>query len=235
MRSATRRSRCSSPPRSSARRSGSARSPLLRRCHVGLQKSVSTRSSARTSSGARAALRSQARTSSRFATCSSETSRTGRSRAPSALMEAGDRASGLTSFLSAARLYEQALELLPEDDARRADLLLRLGRALQYTADEGAERVLEDASRALLGAGRRESAAEAQTLLSVVWWDRGKRDRSAEHLDQARRLIGAEASETRAQVLARFARAQTIAGEYDEAIPAATEALAIGERLGLDG
>jgi tetratricopeptide (TPR) repeat protein len=156
-------------------------------------------------------------------------------RAREALTEAGDRASALTSFRAAARFYEQALELLPEEDPGRPELLLRVSRALHYTADERAEALLEEASRALLRAGKNERAAQAHALLNEVWWDRGKRDRSFEHLDYARSLIGTEVSETRAHVLARFARTQEIAGEYDAAIPAATEALAIAEQLGLDG
>ncbi len=156
-------------------------------------------------------------------------------RAREALTEAGDRAAVLTSFRSSARFYEHALELLPEEDARRPELLLRFGRALHYSADERAEWMLEEAVRTLLGAGWSEKAAEAHALLNEIWWDRGKRDRSFEHLDQARRLIGPEATETRAYVLARFARTQQIAGQDHEAIPAATEAVAIAEQLGLDG
>jgi class 3 adenylate cyclase/tetratricopeptide (TPR) repeat protein len=156
-------------------------------------------------------------------------------RAREALTEAGDRASALTSFRSAVRFYEQALALFQPDDPGRPELHLRLGRALHYTADARSEQVLEDASRALLDARRKERAAEAHALLNEVWWDRGKRDRGFEHLAYAKSLIGTEATEMRAQVLARFARAQSIAGEYDEAIPAATEALAIAEQLGLDG
>jgi class 3 adenylate cyclase/tetratricopeptide (TPR) repeat protein len=152
-----------------------------------------------------------------------------------ALIGAGDRAALLTSFRSAARFYEHALELLSEEDVGRPELLLRLGGALHYTADERAEQMLEEAARTLQSAGNRERAADAHALLNELWWDRGKRDRSFEHLDVARRLIGAGASDTRAQVLARFARTREIAGEYDEAIPAATEALAIAEQLGLNG
>jgi class 3 adenylate cyclase/tetratricopeptide (TPR) repeat protein len=155
-------------------------------------------------------------------------------RAREVLVEAGDRASALTSFQSAARFYEQALELSPTEQAQRAKVLLRLGRALHYAADRRAERVLEESSSALVDAGHTEHAAEAHTLLSELWWDRGKRDGSYEHMDRARALVGAEASETRARVLARFARMQAIATEYEGAVPAAKEALAIAEQLGLD-
>ncbi|HEY5872685.1 MAG TPA: AAA family ATPase, partial [Gaiellaceae bacterium] len=154
-------------------------------------------------------------------------------RARDALIEAGDRATGLTASASAARFYEHALELLPDHDPRRPELLLRFGRALQFIANERAERVLDDASQALIDAGESVGAADAQVQLSSIWWDRGKRDRSVEHLTRAQDLVGAEPSATRALVLVRFAFMRRTAGEYEDAIAAATEAFAIGERLAL--
>ena len=88
-------------------------------------------------------------------------------RARDALIEAGDRATGLTASASAARFYEHALELLPDHDPRRPELLLRFGRALQFIADERAERVLEDASQALIDAGESVSAADAQAAVEL--------------------------------------------------------------------
>jgi class 3 adenylate cyclase/tetratricopeptide (TPR) repeat protein len=155
-------------------------------------------------------------------------------RACDALIEAGDRATGLTASASAARFYEHALELLPHHDPRRPELLLRFGRALQFIADERAEGVLEDASQAFIDTGESVGAADAQAQLALIWWDRGKRDRSVEHLSRAQELVGAEPSATRALVLARVAGIRAAAGEYEDAIPAATEAIAIGKRLGLD-
>jgi class 3 adenylate cyclase/tetratricopeptide (TPR) repeat protein len=155
-------------------------------------------------------------------------------RAGDALIEGGNRATGLTAFATAARLYEHALELLPDHDSRRPELLLRFGRALQFIADERAEGVLEDAAQALLDVGTAAGAAHAHVLLGSVWWSRGKHDRAVEHLSRAQELIGAEPSEIRAQVLARSARIQAIAGNNEEAVSAATEAIAIAERLALD-
>jgi tetratricopeptide (TPR) repeat protein len=153
-------------------------------------------------------------------------------RALAAAVKAGDRALALNAFSPAARLYSQAVSLADSADVERPELLFRLGRALHYAADEGAEQALEEAARKLAAAERGERAAEAHAFLSQLWWDRGQRDRSFEELERARKLLGADESEARARVLARLARAQTIAGKHDEAIRAGGEALAIAERLG---
>jgi tetratricopeptide (TPR) repeat protein len=148
--------------------------------------------------------------------------------------EAGDRAVALNAFAAAVRFYSHALELSLPDDPEHAELLFRFGSALHVAADERAEQVLEEASRELIAAGRPERAAEAHGLLSVHWWYRGKRDRSRQHLDHARALLGAGQSEARARVLALVARAYAVADEDEAAIEAGREALAIAERLGLD-
>jgi class 3 adenylate cyclase/tetratricopeptide (TPR) repeat protein len=155
-------------------------------------------------------------------------------RARDVAREAGDRALGLNAFRSAAHFYLKAVELSDRGDVGRPDLLLRLGRALRLSGDERDESVLEDALHELLAAGRTGGAAEAHVLLSELWWDRGKRDRSNEHLDRAQELLGSEASNARARVLSRVARVQMIAEEHDDASRAAREALLLAERLGLD-
>jgi tetratricopeptide (TPR) repeat protein len=149
-------------------------------------------------------------------------------------LEAGDRALGLSAFAAAARFYAQALGLAPPNEARRPELLLRLGRALHYGADRRAEELLEEASQELVASGLPEAAAEAHTLLSELWWDRGKRDRASDQISRARELVGLDASEARARVLARMARHRMLAAEYEDAIRAGQEALAIAEPLGLD-
>jgi class 3 adenylate cyclase/tetratricopeptide (TPR) repeat protein len=148
--------------------------------------------------------------------------------------DAGDRAFGLNAFAAAGRFYEQALELSTPEDGERAELLLRLGRALHHAADERAERVLNDAARELVEAGRSDVAAEAHRLLSELWWYRGQRDRSTAEIDRAHSLVESGESATRARVLARMARMQTIAGEHDDAIRLGTDALALAEQLGLE-
>jgi class 3 adenylate cyclase/tetratricopeptide (TPR) repeat protein len=148
--------------------------------------------------------------------------------------EAGDRALALNAFPAAARFYFQALELSGPDDADRPELLLRLGQALHQTGDDRAEQLLEDASRALVAAGRPQRAAEAHVLLSQVWWDRGLHDRSFQQLERARELVGADESAARARVLGQLARSRMLAGEHEQAVRAGREAITIAEQLGLD-
>jgi class 3 adenylate cyclase/tetratricopeptide (TPR) repeat protein len=155
-------------------------------------------------------------------------------RARVALRNAGDRAFGLNAFPTAARLYSQALSLSGPEDEDRAELLFLQGRALQIDADEGAQPLLEDASAALQAAGQNERAAEAHVDLSELWWDRGLRDPAFKHLERAQALVGDTDSAARALVLARLARFQMIAADYEGAISAGQEALTVIDRLDLD-
>ena len=132
--------------------------------------------------------------------------------------EAGDRALSLNAFPAAARFYEHALSLSQPDDPDRPELLFRLGKALHQTDDDRAERLLGDASQELVAAGLPERAAEAHALLSELWWDRGRRDRSFQQLETARELLGAEESAARAHVLARLARSHMLADDHEAAI-----------------
>ncbi|HUF00879.1 MAG TPA: AAA family ATPase [Gaiellaceae bacterium] len=147
---------------------------------------------------------------------------------------AGARALALNAFSAAVRFYSHALELSSDDDPERPELLLNLGRGLHQSMGDQAARVLDEAASALVAAGRPERAAEAHVLLSELWWDRGKRHDSDEHLERALALLGAERSETRARVLARLARSKMTADEHDVAIRVGAEALSLAEELGLD-
>ncbi|MFO7572904.1 MAG: hypothetical protein R6W48_09955, partial [Gaiellaceae bacterium] len=148
---------------------------------------------------------------------------------------AGARALALNAFAAAVRFYSHALELSSDDDPERPELLLNLGRGLHQSMGDQAAHVLDEAASALVAAGRPERAAEAHLLLSELWWDRGKRHDSDEHLECALALLGAETSETRARVLARLARSKQIAGEHDEAIRVGADALSLAEELRLAG
>src|SRR5205807_312638 len=106
----------------------------------------------------------------------------GPERARPALREAGDRAFGLYAYSAAARFYGRALELWPADDPERASLLFRYGSALFHGEAEGADE-LEEARAGLLEARRMEDAAEADALLTELWWHRGRRDRAFVHLE----------------------------------------------------
>jgi class 3 adenylate cyclase/tetratricopeptide (TPR) repeat protein len=156
-------------------------------------------------------------------------------RASIALREAGDRAFALNAHGVAASQYEDALALWPEDDPERPDLLFRRARALHFAGDERRFAGLEEASDALLSRGDRETAAEAQAFLSHAEWYRGRRDAAQEHISRALELVAeAEPSVAKARVLAVSARHRMLAGDSDDAIRIANEALAIAEALDLD-
>jgi class 3 adenylate cyclase/tetratricopeptide (TPR) repeat protein len=153
-------------------------------------------------------------------------------RAGRALSDAGDRAFALNAVDQAARFYERALDLSPEEG--REDLLLRYGRALFLCADERHEEILERAAEGLIAARLPERAAEAHVFLMESWWDRGHRDRVFEHLDRAAALVrDAPPSPAKARVLAESSRVLAIAGQASEALPIAEEAYAIADALGL--
>ena len=95
--------------------------------------------------------------------------------------------------------------------------------------------MLEEAGTALLEAGRREEAAEAEALLAELWWHRGQRDRAFEHLERAQELVReAGPSRAKAWVLSQVSRYRMLAEENEEAIRVAREALEMAEALGLE-
>jgi class 3 adenylate cyclase/tetratricopeptide (TPR) repeat protein len=152
-------------------------------------------------------------------------------RAGLALRDAGERAFALNAVREAARFFERALAFLPEEG--RPVLLLRYGRALDLCGDERGEGILRRAVGELAAAELLEQAAEAQTFLAQIWWDRGDRDRAFEHLDAAVALVReAPPSPAKARTLAEWARALVMSGQA-EGLPVAQEAFAIAEALGL--
>jgi class 3 adenylate cyclase/tetratricopeptide (TPR) repeat protein len=151
-----------------------------------------------------------------------------------ALRAAGDRALALHAYEAAIRYYEAALEHWPEHDHAYPRLLFSFGTALQRTNDRRVEPTLGRAAE-LLVATDRERAAEAHTLLAEDAWDRGDRARVDRHLAEARRLVSeARPSASVARVLTAISRFRMLASDYDEAMAAGREALAIAENLGLD-
>jgi class 3 adenylate cyclase/predicted ATPase len=157
------------------------------------------------------------------------------SRARLALRDAGDRAFGLNNHAAAASLYEDALGLWPESDADRPDLMFRYARALHYGYDEERrEQALQQARDALVSAGNTDLAAEAETYLAYVSWDRGHGELVREHLQRAEELVGDSVSPAAARVLATSARMRGIADEHDEGLRLGIRAVAMAEQLGLD-
>jgi len=155
-------------------------------------------------------------------------------RASAALRDAGDRAYALSAIPQALQLYRQALELTSADDAERARILLRLGRAL-VIAEEGGEDELAAARDGLLAADDPEGAAEASLALSSREWLAGRSEASAVELQRALSLVeDLPLSRTRVEVLCNIARTEAIGGVAERALELATEALARAEELDLD-
>lgn len=155
-------------------------------------------------------------------------------RARLALRRAGDRAFALNAFAAAARLYEQALELWPADDAERPRLELHLGRALYRGTGSGAE-AFAAARDGLLAAGESAAAAEAEIILAELASYVGEHDRASDHLGRALSLVDLEpASWTKAFVLSHAARVHLLRARLEAAIGLGQQALQIAHELELD-
>jgi class 3 adenylate cyclase/tetratricopeptide (TPR) repeat protein len=148
-----------------------------------------------------------------------------------ALRAAAQRALALNSFESAGRLYSQALELWPADDAERPRLLFDYGRTLWFQDRSGAE-VFTEAREGLLACGDPVGAAEAEILLADIAWSVGDGDLQHAHLARALELVhDAGPSASKASVLVQASRLLMMAGRHDEAIGLAQEGIALDERL----
>ncbi len=151
-----------------------------------------------------------------------------------ALRDAGDRAYALTAMAAAARFYDSALDLWPPDDTDRPELLLRAAEATWWiSAGDITERAL-GARDSLLAARDNELAAEAEILLTNIYWYQGDHSRSSEHLAAARALVeGLPPSHSKARVLCQLSRFHMLAGEAAPAITIGREALQMAEQLGI--
>ncbi len=152
-----------------------------------------------------------------------------------ALSDAGDRAFALNAFAHASHLYEQALELSDRDGPQGVDLLFRRGRALHLASDERQVEALEAARDALLAAGDRDRAAEAEALVGRALWYRGTWDGARGAFDRALALVeDHRPTAATARVLASVAGLRMLEGDHEEAIRVGRDALAVADRLGLD-
>jgi class 3 adenylate cyclase len=150
-----------------------------------------------------------------------------------ALREAGERARSLNAFPSAVRAYERALELWPEDDADRPQLLLALAGA-RSDAEIWDERDGALARDALLAAGDRTGAAEAEMIRAEVLWNLGRGDEVLESLERVVELVETlPVSRVKARVYAGIFRLHWIAGREGEAARFGREALAMADEFGL--
>jgi len=154
------------------------------------------------------------------------------SRAVDYARRAGDHAAGLLAHEEAVRLYEMALSLAEAPERPR--LLLRTARSIWMARARGAEQAV-DARDALVAAGDREGAAEAELLLANIHWSEGSRHLVSEHMQRAVELVrDRPISRTTAEVLADASRFHMLADEQEEAISLGREGLAIAEQLGLE-
>jgi predicted ATPase/class 3 adenylate cyclase len=148
---------------------------------------------------------------------------------------AGDRAAALNAFAAAASNYDRALALAADSDADVPELLFKRAQALFTAGADESIPALERARDALLEAGRRSRAAEAEALLGRLHWLRGSTAEVFPHLEAAERLIeNEEASLATARVRSWSARQLVLTGERERGLAQAREALDIAERLGLD-
>jgi class 3 adenylate cyclase/tetratricopeptide (TPR) repeat protein len=154
-------------------------------------------------------------------------------RALAALREAGDRAAALGGWETAARFHAEALELSPEGDPGRGQLLLRLGRD-RCRAEMAGEEELAAAREALLAAGDPVAAAEAEMLLGELAFLQGRGgDREAHHARALDLVAGAPPSATSAAVLRGAMMHLIVASRHAEGLAVAREVLSMARTLGL--
>jgi class 3 adenylate cyclase/tetratricopeptide (TPR) repeat protein len=150
-----------------------------------------------------------------------------------ALREAGDRAAALGGWEAAARFHAEALELSPEGDPGRGQLLLRLGRD-RCRAEMAGEEELTAAREVLLAAGDPVAAAEAEMLLGELAFLQGRGgDREAHHARALELVAGAAPSTTSAAVLRGAMMHLIVASRHAEGLAVAREVLSMARTLGL--
>ena len=113
--------------------------------------------------------------------------------------------------------------------------MFKRAHALFLAGDERSVEELEAARDALVAAGRREDAAEAEAFLAQLHWFRGEQAKVFPHVHAAEALVeGAPPSPGATRVLAWSARYRFLAGDLEDGLRRAEEARAMAERLGLD-
>ena len=156
------------------------------------------------------------------------------SRARLALRDAGEHALGVYAYGAAARFFRGALELWPEDDPARPQLLFELGKSLFWSERDGGDELAE-ARDALVAAGDTGRAAQADILLSRLNSARADRETAGVHAANAVELLrGSAPSAEQAEAISNLAAFHALNGDTDRALEAIGEALALAEALGLD-
>ena len=154
-------------------------------------------------------------------------------RARVALRDAARRAVALNAFTNAARLFEAAVVLTPEDDPDWPRLVLELAEACIYV-DLSSDRRLLSAREVLL-AGDVHDAARAEMVLGEYRWLRGDQAGSREHFIAAEGLAERMTDESaKLRVLANLGRFAMLGDENERAVALGRPALALAEKLGDD-
>jgi tetratricopeptide (TPR) repeat protein len=153
-----------------------------------------------------------------------------------ALSAAADRAASLGGHDQAIEQLEQAL-VVTRDAVDRVELLIRAARSAKAAGRQ--ERGIAFAREAA-GIARRlgdlQAAGRAESVLGTLHIDSGQMDEAIAVLEAGRDTLPAdEQGEARAELLSTLSRAYMRADRMDEALETADAALAISERLELDG
>ncbi|MGH3064352.1 MAG: ATP-binding protein [Gaiellaceae bacterium] len=151
-----------------------------------------------------------------------------------ALRDAGDRAFSLNAFAAALHEYHRALELWPEDDPDRPRLLLATAVARNET-DVVNQEELAAARDALLAAGDREGAADAELRRAETFWNLGRGDDVLQSLERTVELAeDLPVSRVKAGVYAGIFRLHWLANREELASRFGNEAMQMVEELSLD-
>ena len=152
-----------------------------------------------------------------------------------ALRDAGDRAFALNAFAHAAHLYEQSVELWPDEDPARPELLFRRAHALHLAADERQLEALEIARDALLETGTATAPQKRRCCSHERGGTAGPGNALGARTSRRSRFsTPAPRPRPGHGVLAQVSSLRGLDGDYEEAIRVGGEALAAAEALGLD-
>ncbi len=153
-------------------------------------------------------------------------------RARAVLVEAADRAFGMSAYAAAARFYGSAFALYDTDIP--PILQYRHARARMYS-EEVLPDDLEPIARHLAESGDVETASEIESEIGLWLDQQGHKDEALVHLRRAVELLeAAPASAAMAIALVSLASVLVLRGRLQEAIDAATQSGSLATSLGLD-